>query len=794
MKRSIIMTVTVAFIAGFSWGAYAIPFQNALSSTLPVVSTKSTVIFPHQFAPIHINATEDGSRLRAMRQVVDNKEELVLLLASKPSLLQSFSSFSVFESSELQEVGTIAAVKYISVSPSGDVDMLVEGISRARATNFFFKKGSLYAQIDHIAYKEQTAKDELAALMTLVKSDVSDLTSLQEVLRTQRPEKIVELLIAGYQLGAEESQSLLECTSTSKLLIKLHEILSLKIDRGSVKKHIEGEAYKSISESNKRFILEQQMKAIKKELGDGKSHTLAQKLAALPLPEEVRTEVDRKLSRLEILSPEHPDAEVIQTYLDWISKLPWGKETADNLDIAHAKKILDEDHYGLKDIKERILDYIAVRCLSAKNTGVIICLVGPPGVGKTSLVRSIARSLGRQYSRMSLGGLHDEAEIRGHRSTYIGALPGRLIQTMKRAESMNPVILLDEIDKMGRDYKGDPSAALLEVLDPEQNRAFYDNYLAVPFDLSKVLFVATANSIDSIPQPLFDRMEVIHLSGYSLEEKLNIAQNYLVKKAYEHTGLETRPLNFSRELLTDIILHYTRESGVRELERLIKKLCSKAARSWVETKQHITITSDNIEKYLGPRLIKEDSIEEMTQRQIGITNGLAWTAHGGELLKIEAVIMPGKGKLTLTGSLGEVMRESAQAAMSYARAHADEFGIDAKRFTDFDLHVHVPSGAVPKDGPSAGVTMLSSILSALTGRAIDGSYAMTGELNLRGQVMPIGGVKEKVLAAKRSGMHHVLLPEKNRNDLVGEDDVTKGIDIIYVSHANEVLSRVLLKP
>jgi ATP-dependent Lon protease len=413
-------------------------------------------------------------------------------------------------------------------------------------------------------------------------------------------------------------------------------------------------------------------------------------------------------------------------------------------------------------------------------------------VGKTSLAQSIARSLGRNFARISLGGLHDEAEIRGHRSTYIGSMPGRFIQAMKRAGSMNPVILVDEIDKVGRDHRGDPASAMLEVLDPEQNSSFHDNYLNIPFDLSKVLFVVTANTLDTIPAPLRDRMEVIHLSGYALEEKVRIAEQYLVKKGNQDAGLAT-PLPFSSELLADIIQSYTREAGVRELERLIRKVCAKGARALVEENAAVTLDASSIEKYLGPRVFQDDAVSEITLNQVGVANGLAWTSVGGELLKIEAMVMPGKGKLILTGSLGNVMQESARAAVSYARAHAQQFGIASTMFTDYDLHVHVPSGGVPKDGPSAGIALLSAVLSAYTGRKIDGSYAMTGELNLRGNVMPIGGVKEKVLAAKRNGISHVLLPKKNKKDyVIIDEEITRGIEVIWVSHADEVLDRVLM--
>ncbi len=556
---------------------------------------------------------------------------------------------------------------------------------------------------------------------------------------------------------------------------------------------IKNRARESMNSSQKEFYLREQLKAIRKELGDDEGDEIEEirdKLSALPLNEEVRTEVNRQINRLEKTSPDSMESSVIRNYLEWIVALPWGYETKDNLNLEHAKQILDEDHYGLKDIKERILDFISIRQLKTDGHSPILCLAGPPGTGKTSLGKSIARSLGRNFFRVSLGGVKDEAEIRGHRRTYVGAMPGRFIQGMRKAGSMNPVIMIDELDKIGADFRGDPSAAMLEVLDPQQNQSFYDNYLGVPFDLSRVIFIATANDISAISGPLRDRMEIIHLSGYTIEEKVHIARNYLAKKAINDSGLEIHPIDFNDELLATLVQSYTRESGVRELDRLLKKLCSKVARSLVEKNELIAFDDKNIEKYLGPR--KFIQVDTEHNSQVGITNGLAWTAYGGEMLKVEAVIMPGKGKLILTGSLGNVMRESARAALTYARAHSDEFCIKPEMFTKYDLHIHVPAGATPKDGPSAGVTLLSSILSALTGRKINAQYAMTGEINLRGNVMPIGGIKEKILAAKRNAISHVILPQKNKNDLVGAEEITEGIEVIWVDHATEVINHVLM--
>ncbi|MFC1845505.1 endopeptidase La [Candidatus Dependentiae bacterium] len=547
-----------------------------------------------------------------------------------------------------------------------------------------------------------------------------------------------------------------------------------------------------MNKSQKEYYLREQLRAIKQELGENDEEEidkLREQLITLSVAEETKEEIKRQINRLENTAPESMEAMVIRNYLDWIFALPWGNETEDNLDIKNARNILDEDHYGLKDIKERILDFISVRNLKKDSFAPILCFVGPPGTGKTSLGKSIARSLGRSYFRVSLGGVKDEAEIRGHRRTYVGAMPGRFIQGIRKAGTCNPIVIIDELDKIGSDFRGDPSAAMLEVLDPQQNKTFYDNYLGVPFDLSKAIFIATANSLETISAPLRDRMEIIQLSGYTRNEKLNIAKRHLISRAIDGAGLNKEQLKLNDGVLDAVIANYTRESGVRQLERLICKLGAKSARSIVESSKPAAFTSKNLSTYLGPQILRDEDANQADQ--VGITNGLAWTAYGGEMLKIEAVLVPGKGKLILTGQLGDVMKESAQAAMSYARAHAKEFNIETKTFANNDLHIHVPAGAVPKDGPSAGVTILTSILSVLTQRPISAKYAMTGELNLRGHVMPIGGVKEKVLAAKRNKIPHIILPEKNRQDLKDAEEIVEGINIIWVKKAEEVLQHVL---
>jgi ATP-dependent Lon protease len=609
----------------------------------------------------------------------------------------------------------------------------------------------------------------------------------------QDPEKIADFILSHLSLSVEHAQELLEADSQQKLLELLYQHLHKEIEVSEMQERIRNNARESMNKSQKEFYLREQLKAIKKELGEDdleEIEDMRTKLETLQIAEDTRKEIMRQINRLEKTSADSMEASVIRNYLDWIFSLPWGIYTSDNLDINHAQEVLHQDHHGLKDIKDRILDFISIRTLKKDGYTPILCFVGPPGTGKTSLGKSIARALGKAYVRISLGGVKDEAEIRGHRRTYVGAMPGRFIQALRKAGSCNPVVVIDELDKIGADFRGDPSAAMLEVLDPQQNKTFYDNYLGIPFDLSKVMFIATANNINTISDPLRDRMEVIDLSGYTLEEKVNIAKKHLVSKAMEDAGLDLQKIKIGDDTLTDLISNYTKESGVRQLERIIRKLCSKAARAIVQEQKVLTFTSNNLEKILGPRKYLDE--EALAKDYVGITNGLAWTAYGGQMIKIEAMVMPGKGKLILTGQLGNVMRESARAALSYARAHADKFGIHKDMFNKYDLHIHVPAGAIPKDGPSAGITMLTSILSALTKRPISSRYAMTGELNLRGDVMPIGGVREKVLTAKRNKVSHVILPVQNKNDLIGQEDIVQGIDIIWVEHADEVINHVLL--
>lgn len=768
---------------------------NTLGVTemVPVIPTMDVVVFPHIIVPLLVL----DERIIHGINVALNQSKKILLLAARVSVENN----GAIGMQDLYSIGTVASIMRVINIPEGGVKILVQGMYRAQVQEIVTKENILLAQAQQCNFIP-SALDEVQNIIKRIKAITEQGAATGHCFspdfhiilsKMQDPEKIADFILSHLNLTIDQAQKLLESESQKDFLDALCAYLQKEIDVAEVQEKIRNDARNSMNQSQKEFYLREQLRAIKQELGedDGEDiDIMREKLDELNLSSEVKLEVTRQLNRLERTSPDSLEATVTRNYLEWIFALPWNIRTEDNLDLLHAKTVLDTEHYGLKDIKDRILDFISIRKLKTDGLAPILCLVGPPGTGKTSLGRSIANSLGRTYARIALGGVKDEAEIRGHRRTYVGAMPGRFIQAIKKAGSSNPLIVIDELDKIGSDFRGDPSAAMLEVLDPQQNKSFYDNYLGVPFDLSEVLFVATANNIDTISEPLRDRLEIIELSGYTLEEKINIAQHHLVEKAIHDTGLHQHNVKFSDAVLQDMIMNYTRESGVRQLERLIKKLCSKTARHLVEHEQLITIESSSIEQYLGPRRFIED--DHVLSDQVGISNGLAWTAYGGEIIKIEAVLMPGKGKLILTGQLGDVMKESAQAALTYARAHAKEFQILDTVFTKNDLHIHVPAGAIPKDGPSAGITMLTAILSCLTGRRINAQYVMTGELNLRGEVMPIGGVKEKILAAIRNKVPHVIIPNKNKNDLIGIESITNDINVILVGHADEVLRHVLL--
>lgn len=769
--------------------------HTAIPEILPVIPTMDVVVFPQMIVPLLVL---DEKIIQGINLAMQGSK-MVLLLAAKTAV----ENQAAIGTNDLYSIGTVATIMRLIKIPEGGIKILVQGITKAVAAELITHDEGLNAHIEAIDLitddQEHIVEAHIKNIKQLTEKMAANGHSFSPdfhiiLSKMHDPEKIADFILSHLNLKVQDAQKLLECTHLCAFLEGIYQQLAKEIEAAEIQERVRNNARESMNRSQKEFYLREQLRAIKKELGDDDEEEIEEmyiKLEKLNVSAEVRSEIKRQLSRLERTSPDSMEAAVLRNYLEWVYALPWGVYTQDNLDINHAKMILDEDHYGLKEIKDRILDFISVRNLKSDGYAPILCFVGPPGTGKTSLGKSIARSLEKKYMRISLGGVRDEAEIRGHRRTYVGAMPGRFIQAMRKAESLNPVLVIDELDKIGADFRGDPSAAMLEVLDPQQNSSFYDNYLGLPFDLSKVMFIATANSIDTISAPLRDRMEVIELSGYTLPEKATIAKKHLITHAIRDTGLEPHNITINNDVVEHIIQNYTRESGVRQLERTIRKLCSKIARTYVE-KNHIEqVTCNNLDGYLGPRQFIDDEVSRTPR--VGVTNGLAWTIFGGEMIKIETVLMPGKGALILTGQLGDVMKESAQAALSYARSHAKEFGIPDTTFTNYDLHIHVPAGAVKKDGPSAGITMLTSILSALTNRPINCDYAMTGELNLSGDVMAIGGVKEKILAAKRNNIAHVIMPLKNKHDLIGIEDVATDIEVIWVEHANEVLHYVLMQ-
>lgn len=768
--------------------------QEHIPEILPVIPTMDVVVFPQTIVPLLVL---DERIIKGINRTLEDSKMVLLLAAKKQT-----DSQGAIGTKDLYQVGTVATIMRLIKIPEGGIKILVQGICKANALTLSTDDDILTASVHRKEASPMNEEPELIAQIKNIKALSEKMATAGHTFspdfhiilsKMQTADKIADFILSHLSLGVEQAQDLLETDNQKELLEKLYNLLNKEIEVAEMQEKIRSRARESMNDSQKEYYLREQLKAIKKELGEDDNEDIDdmyEKLEVLAVSDEIKKEVKRQIQRLERTSPDSMEAAVTRNHLEWIFALPWGKETTDNLDIAHAQQVLDEDHYGLKDIKDRILDFISIRNLKQDGSAPIMCFAGPPGTGKTSLGASIARSLGRASFRISLGGVKDEAEIRGHRRTYVGAMPGRIIQGIRKAGTCNPIIIIDELDKIGADFRGDPSAAMLEVLDPQQNKSFYDNYLGVPFDLSKVIFIATANSIDNISEPLRDRMEIINLSGYTIDEKMHIAKRHINQRSIAAAGLQDQGINITDQTLLEIITNYTREAGVRQLNRVIQKLCSKAARFFVEKGTIDNFELQSLERHLGPKSFVED--DHALEDLVGITNGLAWTPYGGEMIKIEAVLMPGKGKLILTGQLGNVMKESAQAALSYARAHAKEFGIADKAFTDNDLHIHVPAGGVPKDGPSAGVTMLTSILSALTQRPINAQYAMTGELNLRGDVMPIGGVKEKILAAKRNRVAHVILPLKNKKDLVGSEEAVMGIDIIWVNTAQEILQQVLM--
>jgi len=729
------------------------------------------------------------------------------MLGSKEIFLATQKEAQTDEPTEtdIYAVGTVAEIRQVLKMPGGTMRVLVEGLYRARIKRFLPHDDYMKVEIEEFKTEKATKDAAMEALMRTVINQFEQYVRLSKkippetvasVVAIDEPGRLADVIASHLNLRLTDKQKVLEAMDVAERLNFVCEILSKEMEVLDLERKINIRVRKQMEKTQKDYYLREQMKAIQKELGERDERSseideLKERIEKAKLPADVLEKLQKEVERLEKMPPSNAEAVVIRNYLDWALSLPWSVETRDRLDLNMAEKILEEDHYGLEKPKERILEYLAIRKLAKKLKGPILCLVGPPGVGKTSLGKSVARSLGRKFVRMSLGGVRDEAEIRGHRRTYIGAMPGRILNSIKQAGSRNPVFLLDEIDKMTMDFRGDPASALLEVLDPEQNNTFSDHYLDIPFDLSKVLFITTANSAYNIPRPLLDRMEVIEISGYTEEDKVNIATGYLVPKQTKEHGLKKKNINFSEAALRKIIREYTREAGVRSLERQIAGICRKVARQVVKDKNHAAaITVNNLGKYLGTAKYRYGTAEKKSQ--VGVTTGLAWTDTGGDILAIEVALTKGKGRLTLTGKLGEVMKESAQAGLTYVRSKAEELGISPEVLDGYDIHIHVPEGAIPKDGPSAGITMATSLASAMSGRAVRHDLAMTGEITLRGNVLPIGGLKEKALAAHRAGIETIILPQENQKDL--EDvpaNVRKKMQFILVSHMDEVLAAAL---
>jgi ATP-dependent Lon protease len=763
-------------------------------SLLPV---RDVVVFPFMILPLFVGREVS---IRAIDEAL-SRDRLILLCTQKKVEDEEPTA------EEIHAVGTVATIMRMLKLPDGRIKILVQGLAKARVTNFIETRPFFKVAIEKIPeeiVKEITVEEE--ALMRNVKEQLENMVSLGKMIlpdiliiaeNIDEPGRLADLITSNIGLKVEQAQEILELSNPVHRLHKVSEYLNKEIELLSVQQKIQAEAKGEMDKIQREYFLREQLKAIQKELGEVDDRTeeineLRDKIQKAKMPKKVEQESEKQLRRLERMHPDSAEASTVRTYLEWLIDMPWKKSTKDSLNIKKAKQVLDEDHYNLEKIKERILEYLSVRKLKKKMKGPILCFVGPPGVGKTSLGRSIARALGRKFVRISLGGVRDEAEIRGHRRTYVGALPGRVIQGIKQSGTNNPVFMMDEIDKLGSDFRGDPSSALLEVLDPEQNFSFSDHYLNVPFDLTNVMFITTANLLDPIPSALRDRMEVLYLSGYTHEEKVMIARRYLIPRQLEEHGITEKQLFISDSAVLTLITYYTLEAGLRNLEREIASLCRKIARHVAEGKEKKSlITSNNLHKYLGPpKYLPEVEIGE---NQIGVATGLAWTQSGGDLIFIESTKMKGKGGLVLTGQLGDVMKESAQAAMSYIRSRAQSLGIKEAMFSQNDIHVHVPAGAIPKDGPSAGITMATSLASIFTERPVKKNLAMTGEVTLRGRVLPIGGLREKSLAAMRAGVKQVIIPKKNEKDLIElPPKVKKNLEFIPVERMEEVLNIALL--
>ncbi len=766
--------------------------------SLPMIPLRGLAIFPYMV--LHFDVGREKS-INALEEAMIN-DQLIFLSS------QINAETDIPTTEDFYKIGTVAKIKQMLKLPGDAIRVLVEGLSRGIIKGTIFEEPFFKCEIKEI-YEEDSSdvSQEIEALMRAVLNKFEEYLTLNSkispdifpsVASIEEPGRLADVITSHMDIRIDQKQEILEAFEFKNRLEIVHKLLTRENEVLKIERDINIKVRSQINKVQKEYYLKEQLRAIQEELGQDESieeeiENYLSKLKKLKLSKKVHEKVEKEINRLAKIPSSSAESGVIRTYVEWVLELPWNKKTKDSIDINRSKKILEEDHYGLDKVKERVLEYLAVRKLSKGMKGPILCLVGPPGVGKTSIAKSVARSLSRNFVRMSLGGVRDEAEIRGHRRTYIGAIPGRIISAIKDAESNNPVFLFDEVDKIGNDFRGDPASALLEVLDPEQNKEFTDHYLEVPFDLSKVMFITTANTTETIPRPLLDRMEIIEISGYTEEEKVNIALKYLVPKQKKEHGLDEKRLFLSEQVIRDVVNYYTKESGVRNLERQIANICRKAAKRIVEKNISVVrINSGNLEKYLGKRKYRYDVID--TVNEIGVTTGLAWTIFGGDTLYIETTIMAGTGKLVLTGQLGDVMQESAKAGISYIRSKAKDLNIDTNFYKDYDIHIHIPEGATPKDGPSAGVTMCMSVISSLTGIPTDKNVAMTGEITLRGKVLPVGGIKEKVLAANRAGIKKVLLPAENEKDIEDiPDNVKKKLEFVLIKEMDKVLEHTLVK-
>ncbi|MGB0454504.1 MAG: endopeptidase La [Bacteriovoracaceae bacterium] len=774
--------------------------KNDSAKKFPLLPLRDVIIFPHMVVPLFVGREKS---IAALEEAAKNDNELFLVTQKDASILNP-------ERDDIYEVGTVVNIIQMLRLPDNTVKVLIEGKYRARIDQFHAEPTGYWADVTHYHNQLENVVN-IEATMRGIKNVFEQYVKLNKRIPPELlmsissitdPSRLADIIVAHLTMKIPEKQEILEAVDVEKRLHLLLEKMQAEIEIINVERRIRTRVKSQMEKSQKEYYLNEQMNAIQKELGqkeDPKSeiNEMEDRLAKKNMPDEAKAKVLKEIKKLKSMSPMSAESAVVRNYIDWMLNLPWYEYSVDNNDVSNAKNVLDEHHFGMKDVKERIVEFLAVKTLlkdESKGKGTILCLAGPPGVGKTSIAKSLSEALGKTFQRISLGGVRDESEIRGHRRTYVGAMPGKIINAVKKAGTSNPLILLDEIDKMTSDMRGDPASAMLEVLDPEQNKNFGDHYIEVEYDLSKVMFVMTANDLSRVPGPLRDRMEIIQLSGYTPNEKMQIGKKYLLKKAIGFNGLEEYEVNINDKVLVEIVRGYTKEAGVREFERLINTICRKIATEVVTEKieagKKFNVTSKQLKKYLGPKKFSDTDVENNSQ--VGLVNGLAWTSVGGELLNIEVVTTPGKGQIQITGKLGEVMTESAKAALSYVRSISDRLGIDSEWYDKNDIHIHVPEGATPKDGPSAGITMVTALTSAITGIKVFHDVAMTGEVTIRGRVLPIGGLKEKLLAAKQAGITKVVIPSKNEKDLSEiPSEIKQGIEIIPAKHVEEVLKVAL---